>query len=174
MQKLFTRQLELAKSKILHPMNENLAGDDYSDVVFEATKLTAPHISATTMTSEIKSQITDHTNCPVGMTFTSGEKREYMLYSYPFASGIAHLDNVFSKHFWNKETWVSGNKLFIKVFHESPITGNETVIQELNTKAGQIFGRINEQIEKFSTSADQFNELQLKPFIALHSKAKAS
>ena len=172
MQKLFSRQLELAKSKILQSSIDNLAADDYSNVVYEATKVTAPVLDMAGRTSEIKEQITDHTNCPVGMKFTAGEKREYALYSFPITNGIAHMDIIFSKHFWNKEVWLSNGKLLMKVFHETAIATDETAMPILDEKVTGLVAKINAPIEKFKAASDKFNEEQLKPLIAEQIKVK--
>lgn len=160
--------LEKAKSTIANAPDSILRKLNFHESVYKSSEIHAPILDTEKKAKpKIVNELVDlqSHNVPSGVMFTPGRMYEFGVFDIPVNGNKSLLNEIFSRHYRNREVDFSMGFMRIKIFHPSQITNNDAAISQVGGTAKVIVDEINKALTDAKKSIDDFNENQLMPFI---------
>jgi hypothetical protein len=168
MKHIFDSIKKEVQQRILQVNDQSIFSDSYEERLFQEFKVSPPYLKKVKKEDSfiIGEERIEFENAPEGISITPGQTMEYALIVFKIGGPLDLFNEIMQKYYWDSKCYVRGGNIYYKEISPKKITGNDQVILAIKEKAKTKMEGIESQLNNFSQSALDFNDNDLKPFIA--------
>lgn len=166
MANIFEEQLQKAARQIIDSYDRDLFADNYENRVLESYKIKTPYLEKDKTKVTIQEEVISFHNAPPGVSFTPGQTMEVAYFQVPIGGDLDLFAALVRHQFYNRQVkYVDGRTLYYREYSTRPITGNQELIDAIKQRAKTEIDNIQNALDEFKKTADEFNEGDLKKTI---------
>ena len=166
MRNFFEDRINKARKSILISQDSVLFAENLAESIFKSNKIEVPYLDKKNTSGKIGEEVVNFGNAPVNIKYIPSEPMEYVLFKTPIVVDIGLFEHIVHGIIQsNSPEFIEGRYLYYKKFSSKRISGNDSVIEDLNKQAKAAIERIQDVLDNFKSEVESFNENDLKPII---------